>query len=86
MDKNNELIVSIVKDRNFSFPNTPRPYNNLATYGGESKLNISYNIAIKNKNPKKLFNTGKYGGECFDKNREIQVNITRDYKWKSRYY
>ena len=85
MDKNNDLIVSIVKDRTIPFPNTPCPYNNLAIYGGEINLNVTAPIS-NYKNKTTLYNKSKNGCETLDKNREIQVNITRCYNWKSRYY
>ena len=80
-----DLVISIVKDRTLPFPNTPRPYNNLAIYGGESKLHVTKSISSKVKRST-FYNKGKNGNECFDKKKEIQVNIARDYKWKSRFY
>ena len=85
MNKKNDLVVSIVKDRTLPFPSTPCPYNNLAIHGGEIKLNVTAPIS-NYKNKTTLYNKSKNGCETLDQNREIQVNITRDYKWKSRYY
>ena len=87
MDK---IIVNTMKDyENYTY-NTPRPYNNRAVCGGETKdvtlvdksnkieqvLNGRVTLIIKNKN----------GGEIVDINKKLEVNITRKYNWNSRNY
>ena len=89
MDK---TLVNLMKDYDNYTYNTPSPYNNRAEYGGESKYNktvdqlndkiirpnINGTVTLKNKT--------KYGGEILDKNKKVEVNITKKYNWKSRDY
>jgi hypothetical protein len=85
MDK---TLVNLMKDYDNYTYDTPRPYNNRAEYGGESKYNKTVDQIIRpNINGTVILkNKTKYGGEILDKNKKVEVNITRNYCWKSRDY
>ena len=86
----NNTLVNLMKDYDNYFYDTPRPYYNRAEYGGETK-NFDYDIE-HNQNKPKLNNTvtlkngNLNGGEIFDKNKKIEISITRKYNWESRDY
>ena len=87
MDK---TLVNLMKDYDNYNYDTPRPYYNRAIYGGEAK-NDNYDKDLQIIKPSingtiTLKNKSKYGGEILDKNKEIEVNITRNYNWTSRNY
>ena len=86
----NNTPVNLMKDYDNYIYNTPKPYNNRAVYGGEFK-HIDYDIEHNKIKPKinntvTLKNGNKNGGEIFDKNKKIEVSITKKYNWESRNY
>lgn len=91
MDK---IIVNTINDcENNKY--TSKTYNNRAINGGEikdgpiiydPKIDISNSIIGKEVGRVTLNNKNKNGGEIVDKNRVLEVNITRKYNWNSRDY
>ena len=86
MDK---IIVNTIKDcGNNKY--TSKTYNNRAINGGEIKdvrnIDISNAVISREVGRVTLNNKNKNGGEIVDKNRMLEVNITRKYNWNSRDY
>jgi len=86
----NNTLTNLMKDYDNYNYNTPKPYYNRAVYGGETKqfnYDIEHNkIKPKFNNTVTLKNCNLTGGEIFDKNKKLEVSITRKYNWKSRNY
>ena len=91
MDK---IIVNTIKDcGNNKY--TSKTYNNRAINRGEIKdgtiiydpiIDISNAVISREVGRVTLNNKNKNGGEIVDKNRMLEVNITRKYNWNSRDY